>query len=382
MIVEAHTGNRPAQKILVAPLDWGWGHASRVIPLVWALQGYARCEVVLGISGMSGRMLASEFPGLTKVALPMPVVRYARGSSQVLKILLQLPRLFFGVLREHRALKKAVIRHGISAVISDNRYGLYSHQVPSVLMLHQVRMSFPGGVNLWTRVFNRMQRWWMRRFDQVWIPDLPGEKAVAGFMSAAPPGMKEVHHIGLLSRFFYGSQAHPQTDIAVHLLVVLSGPEPQRSRLEALLNPQLEELGVPAMLVRGVMGDGIIHTRGRVSRVSHLLSSDLQQYMRSAHVVVCRSGYSSVMDLIALRKQAVLIPTPGQPEQQYLAGRMMEKGWFYARQQERLDLPASLRQVKNYFPPRVAVSGNLFERINSLFVRLEKGEGQNEHRHP
>lgn len=338
--------------------------------------------MILGISGMSGRLLASEFPGLTKVELPMPVVRYARGSSQVLKILMQLPRLFFGILREHRALKKAVSRHSISAVISDNRYGLYCRQVPSVLILHQLRMSFPGGVNLWTRVFNRMQRWWMRRFDQVWIPDLPGEKAVAGFMSAAPPGVREVHHIGLLSRFFYGSQAHRQTDLAVHLLVVLSGPEPQRSRLEELLSPQLEELGVPVMLVRGVMGDGIVHTRGRVSRVSHLLSSDLQQYMRSAHVVVCRSGYSSVMDLMALRKQALLIPTPGQPEQQYLAGRMMKKGWFYARQQEDVDLPASLRQVKNYFPPRVAVSGNLFDRINSLFVRLEEGEGQDEHRHP
>ena len=199
-------------RILVAPLDWGLGHATRVIPLIRALQGYGHYQVVLGVSGASGRFLEAEFPELERIELAAATIRYSRSSSQVWAMALQIPRLIISVFREHQQLKHIVETHGISAVISDNRYGLYLKGVPSVLILHQLNLLFPRGLNFWARILTWLQHHWIRRFDQVWVPDLQGDKSVAGWLSAAPHHLRHVYHIGLLSRFFYGSsRALPMT---------------------------------------------------------------------------------------------------------------------------------------------------------------------------
>lgn len=370
--------NRPAshKKILVAPLDWGLGHASRVIPLVEALRSYDRCEVLLGVGGKSGEFLKAEFPGLKTVNLPSLRVRYSDSSSQIIRIMLLIPRLILSGIKEHLHLRRLVKEYDLSAVISDNRYGLYCRTIPSILILHQLNLHFPRGLHLWARLFTWLQRQWITRFDQIWIPDLPGDRSAAGDLSQPPGDLKNAWHIGLLSRFFYGHTGRGTVGQSYPLVALLSGPEPQRSKLEEVISRQLKTSGIRALVVQGVMGDGVMRTQGRITWVSHMLSDDLHRYLQPAGVVVCRSGYSSVMDLIALRKQAVLIPTPGQPEQEYLAGYLREKGWFFSQPQDHVDIEEALRQVSDYFPPRIAVSERLFRRINRLFNRLKQGEGE------
>ena len=364
------------KKILVAPLDWGLGHASRLVPLIETLRSYERCEILLGVSGRSGEFLKAEFPGLRTIPLPSLAVRYSASSSQILWMILQIPRMILSVIKEHLRLRKLVDEYDLSAVISDNRYGLYCRKIPSILVIHQLRLQLPGGLQGWARKFTRLQQRWIRRFDQIWIPDLPGDRSAAGMLSQPPGDLPNTYHIGLLSRFFYGYKGHGSAGASYPLLALLSGPEPQRSKLEELISRQIEVSGMRALIVQGVMGDGVMRTEGSITRVSHMVGDDLHRYLQSAGVVVCRSGYSSVMDLIALRKQALLIPTPGQPEQEYLADYLREKGWFFYQPQHLLQLEEALRQVNDYFPPRIAVSEHLFRRINQLFERLKQGEGE------
>jgi len=358
-------------KILICPLDWGLGHAARIIPLIHALKRYGDCEIILGVSGPSGKLLKSEFPNLSTIPFPSPRIRYSRSENQVFRLLLQLPRFLVTVWKEHHLLKKMVKKHALSAVVSDHRYGLYHRSIPSVLLLHQVNLILPRSLKLAGALANYWQHRWFRRFDQVWIPDLPGNKNVAGKLSRIPPSLNHLYPVGILSRFFYGQPALARQEGLWDIVVVLSGPEPQRSKLGAIIVRQLEQLGSKALLVSGEMGPRRRHNRGNITFVSHMLSQELHQHMRASRLVVCRSGYSSVMDLLALGKKALLIPTPGQPEQEYLARHLFQLGWFYYEKQEALNLSRALTQADGYNPPRMAVSERLFERIHWLYDRLK-----------
>jgi predicted glycosyltransferase len=364
------------KKILVCPLDWGLGHAARTIPLIHALQGYDDCEIILGVSGISGELLKSEFPTLQTVPFPSAHIRYSKGKNQVFCLMAQLPRFLGVVWKEHQLLKKLVKRHGLSAVISDNRYGLYHRSIPSVLLIHQVNLILPRGMKLAERMVNFWHHRWFRKFDQVWIPDLPGLKNVAGRLSQIPSKLNHLYPLGILSRFFYGQPAAARQEGLWDMVVVLSGPEPQKSMLAEVITRQLKERGSKALLVRGEPGSRHSYHDGNITVVSHMPGEELHQHMKAAHLVVCRSGYSSVMDLIALGKQAILIPTPGQPEQEYLARHLFEKGWFYYERQQTFNLSKALANADGFAPPRMAVSDGLFKRVNWLYGRLKEQEGK------
>ena len=193
------------RKILVAPLDWGLGHAARIIPLVQALNRYGDCQIILGISGPSGTFLENELPGFQTIPLPSPGVRYSRKNRQIPTLLAQLPRLAISLWRENQQMKKLVKAHELSAVISDNRYGLFHKKIPSVLLIHQVNFSFSSRFwGLGFRLATKLQHWWFSKFDQVWVPDQPGVNSIGGSLTSFPSSWPQVFRIGLLSRFFYG----------------------------------------------------------------------------------------------------------------------------------------------------------------------------------
>ena len=368
-----HTSHK---KILVCPLDWGLGHAARTIPLIHALQGYDDCEIILGVSGKSGELLKSEFPQLQALPFPSPHIRYSKSRNQVFRLMVQLPRFLAVIWKEHRLLKKMVERHDLSAVISDNRYGLYHRSIPSVLLIHQVNLIMPRGMKLLERMANYWQHRWFRKFDQVWIPDLPGFKNVAGRLSHIPFKLNHLYPLGILSRFFYGQPAATQQEGLWDMVVVMSGPEPQKSMLTEMITRQLKKLGSRALLVKGEPGSRHYYEDGGITVVSHMPGDELHQQMKAAHLVVCRSGYSSVMDLLALGKQAILIPTPGQPEQEYLARHLFDMGWFYFEKQQTLNLSRARTKADGFVPPRMAVSDALFKRINWLYGKLKEQEGK------
>lgn len=338
---------RSDQKVvLVAALDWGLGHASRSIPVVAELRKQG-AEVILAGSGPSGLLLRKSYPQLTYVACPPYRIHY-RGSSMYWSMFRQLPKIGVAVFREYFWLRKIIRDYHIQAVISDSRFGCFHPRVPSVILTHQLQLQLqPRWLSL---LVNRIYQGWLRQFDEVWIPDLPN--GLSGRLSHPSP-FQHSRFVGYLSRFSPGGQMY-QWD----LLILLSGPEPQRSQLESIVRSQLDQLaGLRVLLVQGKPekeGREVIREKQEV--YSYLTGSALEAAIASSAIVLCRSGYSSLMDLARMRKRAILIPTPGQPEQEYLARRCREKSWAtVVRDQHDLKLAAAVaaakRQVLTGFPP-------------------------------
>jgi uncharacterized protein (TIGR00661 family) len=319
--------NNPAAKmlkVLVAPLDWGLGHATRCIPIIKELINQG-CTVIIAASGAQKVILQEEFPDLSFVELPGFRLKYGKNRAfTLLKIIFTLPKILIGIKQENEWLSRFAGPEGLDMVISDNRYGLYRAGVFSVFITHQlaIRTSL-GAAADW--LLRRVNYAYIRRFSVCWVPDVQGVENLAGTLShprkmpAAP-----VRYIGWLSRLEVVKEK-----MVYDLLILLSGPEPQRTILEDLLAAQLgsAELGRVA-LVRGLpKGGHFANAPKGVVVYDHLPARELARVICQSRLVLARSGYSTAMDLVRLGKQAIYIPTPGQPEQEYLGSYLEEKGF-------------------------------------------------------
>jgi uncharacterized protein (TIGR00661 family) len=299
----------------VAPLDWGLGHATRCIPVIKALL-QAGCTVLLAGEGKTATLLQAEFPQLNLLPLPGYAVQYSKGSNLAGKLFLQIPKIRAAISREHLWLQNAAAEYGIDGVIADNRYGLYHPGIPCIFITHQLLIKTGFGA-LSDRLLQRLAYRYINRFSECWVPDAADGFTLAGQL-AHPKALPKtpVRYIQFLSRFEYSTE-EPLTH---HLLVLLSGPEPQRSILERLLLQQVKELKEPVFFVRGLPGSvALPAVPYQVTIVNHLPTGALQKAVEGATYIISRCGYSSVMDVVTLRKKAIMIPTPGQTEQEYLA---------------------------------------------------------------
>lgn len=299
--------------IFLAPLDWGMGHSSRCVPIIESL-----CEhntVILGISDVNAAFFEWHFPQLQKVQFPSYGIRYSKHWPVFFKLLLQIPRLFAVVKKENSLLKGLIKKHSIDLVISDSRFGCYSKQVKSVFITHQLNLQVP----YFSGIANALNRIWIQRFSEVWVPDVePPEQRLSGNLSDAT----EIH----LPVFFIGPQSALQNHKTlaktkpIDTLILLSGVEPQRSIVEEKLLNALESDSKKIVMVRGTEKKLEVEVKG--VEVHHLAyGKTLAELIVNSDRVICRSGYSTLMDLQVLgKKNLVLIPTPGQSEQEYLAG--------------------------------------------------------------
>lgn len=333
----ADRASRP-KRILVAPLDWGLGHATRCIPLIRELRDLG-CEVLIGADGAPARLLGQEFPELEQVPLPGYGIRYAESASGFrLRMIAQLPVIRRAIRRESRALGSWLMRNPLDAIISDNRFGLHAAGIPSVLMTHQLEIRSPFGPasQRWLR---RINYHYIRQFDACWVVDFPGPDNLAGELSH-PDRLPRipVTYLGCLSRFQAGAQ-----EARLDLCVIVSGPEPQRTLFEQMVSSQLQDAGLQALIVQGLPGAAAAPvTDGSVRVVPHLSTGALHEALLESRLVLCRAGYSSIMDLIALGKKAILVPTPGQTEQEYLAGYLQKQGYFLSISQQDFQLREAL----------------------------------------
>ncbi|MCU0379708.1 MAG: glycosyl transferase family 28 [Chitinophagaceae bacterium] len=330
-------------KVLVSPLDWGLGHATRMIPLVHGfLEKGAR--VWLAASGPTAALLSSAFPQLTLLALEGYGIRYPRqGIFFLPSMFSQLPRVLNAISREKVWLEQMQRKFAWDLVVSDNRYGLYHPDARNILVTHQL---YPksGSILLPDYLVHRMHRHLMRRFDEIWIPDSPGQGNLSGVLSHPPYQGKPSHYIGPLSRLQPGVRPPVEGfETGRYLLVLLSGPEPQRSLLEEKILRSAVSFPKPVILVRGLPGSpGLPEIKDGVTLINHVDPSTLAALLTHAGWIVCRSGYSTIMDLVRLGKKALLVPTPGQPEQEYLAGYLGAMGYFPTLAQGAFTLDAAL----------------------------------------
>lgn len=311
------------RRILLAPLDWGLGHATRCIPVVRSLQenGY---EVVLATDGAVAVLLSSEFPGIEIKALEGYGIRYSKNAALFGSMLQQLPGILKSIKNEQRWLADLLKKENFDLIISDNRPGFYNKQVPSVYITHQLLIN--SGKGKWlNRLLQQLHSRYMNNFNSVWVPDLEGNKNLAGEL--AHPAKPLVHpvYLGLISRM---QPVHH--DIKYELMILLSGPEPQRTLLEERLTGQLSTFMKPVLLVRGLpeKNSSTLQLPSHITIHNHLPAASLQEAICASQLIICRSGYTTLMDLIRLKKKAVLIPTPGQPEQEYLAAYMQQQQLF------------------------------------------------------
>ncbi len=301
---------------LVCPLNWGLGHASRMIPVVSDLlkQGH---HVILGGDGDALQLLSNEFPELPTVNVPDIRVRF--GHKKMLwNIMGLVPKILYATIREHFFLRRMLKTTAIDIVISDNRYGLWNKKIKSILVTHQLMLKLPKLLKALEYPVHLFIKSLATKFNECWVPDYANKQnSLSGDLSHKYKAPRNTIYIGPLSRFAQVKAAPVDTFYAV--VAVLSGPEPLRSQLERELREVLLTTQIPALIVQGKPDQEIKYTtKDNVSTVSHLSSKELSFILNKATIIICRSGYSSIMDLEYFKAKAILIPTPGQTEQEYL----------------------------------------------------------------
>ncbi|MEN9298949.1 MAG: hypothetical protein RLZZ429_1262 [Bacteroidota bacterium] len=304
---------------------------------------HAGYRVYIATQGPQQTLLQKEFPDNPFLSLPGYQVRYSRSKGWLpFKIMQQLPALLRIVQWEHRWLEEAIEQYGIDLVISDNRYGLWTKKCRTVFITHQLQIKAPF---LWLEhIIQRIHYRFIERFNACWVPDQEEGNGLAGTLSH--PNRKPaipVTYIGLLSRFYASNSINKK-----QITVLLSGPEPQRTLLEEKIIAQLSSIHKEVLLVRGLPAamDNIT-VPPHIKAVNHLTAEALQAVLENSSIVIARSGYSSMMDFSRLHCTTILIPTPGQTEQEYLAKRCEQKGYAIHAEQLDLDLNQALAKAES-----------------------------------
>lgn len=348
-------------RILVAPLNWGLGHASRCIPVIRELIAQNH-EVWLATDGVALAYLRKEFPGLPTLELPSYRMTYPT-SSIIYNVARNSRHVIMARAGEHKILDKWVEEHGFDGVISDSRLGLFNDRIKTVVITHQVR--FPSPIRMLQFLGNIAGRKWWGKYQHIWVPDFAGDQNLAGFL-AHDTGMN-LDFMGSLSRMRADLplENEPERDV----MLLLSGPEPARTKFEKVLIEQAKEIPRKFYLVRGLPStQENLAVPDNIEAVNFLTSGPLNRALIQSKVVVCRSGYSTVMDLAALGKKAFFVPTPGQPEQEYLAEYYAEKKWYYTQEQTHINLAEALKRSEEYsglfLPPD---DGRVKELIKGVF---------------
>ena len=332
---------RSSKKIIVGLLDWGLGHTTRCIPIIKYLKEL-NCEVYIAAAPHHKTLLINEIEGLIFLdELPLYNIRYSKNGKWLLLNLIQMAGNIFQTIKDEQTwLKKMHNKYQFDFVISDNRYGLYLNDIQSFIITHQ--LSPRTGINNFADNLVRSVHYrFLTKFFECWVPDFETKFNLSGKLGHPKKLVKNVKYIGPLSRL------EPEIDAIkkINIIIILSGPEPQRTLLEVLLCKQLKMYKGSYLLIRGLPGEinnPIPHS------INHLSAENLVKEINNSEMVICRSGYSSVMDLIKLQKKAIFIPTPGQTEQIYLAKRWQEKGWAIAYDQTEFHLETALKEADNF----------------------------------
>lgn len=329
-----------SKRILVAPLNWGLGHATRCIPIINALltQGFTP---VIASDGDALNLLKKEFPGLEFHELPSYKIKYAKnGKNFKIKLLWDSPKMLKAIQKEKKQTKKLVKEFNIDGIISDNRLGVCYKKVPSVFITHQLNVLTGNTTWMTTKLHQNI----IKKFDECWVPDTKKQPNLSGKLGHLKNSKLKIKYLGPLSRFTK-TDAPKKYD----LMVLLSGPEPQRSMLEEKIFDELIGYNDDVLFVKGIIEEEqkISSLRGNIVVYNYMSSKALERAINESKLVLCRSGYTTLMDLAKLEKKAFFIPTPGQFEQEYLAKRLNKKEIAPTCQQDDFTLEL-LKKVKDY----------------------------------
>ena len=361
--------NAGTPRILVAPLDWGLGHATRCIPVIYELISQG-ADVWIAGEGAPVVLLKKEFPQLPFLPLKGYRIQYANSRIGLFwSLIRQVPSIIHTIKHENNWLIKAVHEHGFDAVISDNRYGLYHQFIPSIFITHQLRIKSPFG-RLSELILQKRNYKYIKKFTECWVPDIEQGDGLAGELSH--PLVKPtipVYYTGILSRL----KSLPVTTQKRHLFISLSGPEPQRSQLENLVIRDISMYNGTVTMVRGLPATAeILPSTNDLTFYNHLPAEAFSLEMQKAEYIISRSGYSTIMDIMQLGKKAILIPTPGQTEQEYLGYFLEKKEYAACVRQQNFSLDRILMKAADFkFEPPLTPANNLPALVASLLQKIK-----------
>lgn len=319
-ILDCNTKN-----ILVAPLNWGIGHASRCVPIIRELEknGYTP---LLASDGNSLELLRKEFPHLSVLTLPPYHIEYAKNARDFKgKLIKNSPKIIKAIISENRIVKKWITEYAIHGIISDNRLGVYHKSIPSIYITHQLKVL--SGKTTWLSTL--LHHHFIKKFRECWVPDYEEKPNLSGKLGHLKDPNLTLKYVGPLSRL-----SKIDIPIQYQLMVILSGPEPQRTLLEEILIREITNYTGRVVFIKGIFEkEQKIEHVGTVTYYNYMTSTEIEHTINSSEIVLCRSGYTTIMDLAKLQKSAFYIPTPGQFEQEYLAKKLKRAGIApYAKQ--------------------------------------------------
>jgi len=358
-------------RIFVSPLAWGLGHATRDIPIIkeFLARGH---QVTIATSGNALALLRREFPECAWIEYPDYPAPYTRTRWYLLKFTAYIP-VMLRAMEEERKMAERLFRHReYDLIVSDNRFGVYAPDIPSFFISHQLRFSVPWflkPVEWVSEVFNSRYH---ERFTAVIVPDndpatgvsLSGKLCCSGIRTT----VRRTWFAGILSSV--GRMAVPED---IDYLITISGPEPQRTRLEEILLPQVPALPGKKVVLLGRPCESFEYRLpdGTIVR-AHARREEMAVFMNRARFIISRSGYTTVMEIAELgKKQCLFIPTPGQTEQEYLSVYYRHKGWFYSKSQYALRLAEDTARARRFsgFPPVSNTADNVRRLYDELFSR-------------
>ncbi|HEY9081716.1 MAG TPA: glycosyltransferase [Vicingaceae bacterium] len=351
---------------MVCPLDWGLGHAARCVPIIYTLIDLGH-EVIIAADNAPLSFLKTTFPQLQFVQLPGYTIRYTTNGCMNFKMLSQMPGFLRSIKKEHQLLQTIIDENQIELVISDNRYGLWTKKIPTAFITHQLFIQASFG----KRWLNKINHYFIQKFNECWVPDIENESNLSGNLSHTKKlNAIPTFFIEPLSRF---SEKGLFSEQKYGAFVVISGPEPQRTVFESLVAKQAEKTALKLVLVRGLPSENIIpeylHSEN-IEVHNHLPTELFLEKIGQSKLVISRAGYSTIMDLAVLGKKAVLVPTPGQTEQEYLAKYHFEKQHYFTQTQQEFDLEEAINKATNFMGIQIQhqfdLSRFLEERILAL----------------
>lgn len=315
-----------SKNILVAPLNWGLGHATRCIPIIKNLEKNGFMPIIAS-DGSALDLLTKEFPHLKTLELPSYNIEYAKkGEDFKWKLIKNSPKTLNAILSEKKIIKQWVTEYNLSGIISDNRLGVRSKKIPSIFITHQLTVL--SGKTTW--LSSKMHQHFIKKFQECWIPDFEDKPNLTGRLGHLKSTSLNLNYIGPLSRL----KKQELPIIKYDLMVILSGPEPQRTMLEEKLKNEIPRFVGNVVFIRGILEKEQKKVQVKnTTYYNYMTTDELEKTFNESQIVLCRSGYTTIMDLAKLQKKAFFIPTPGQFEQEYLAKKLKKEGLFpFAKQ--------------------------------------------------
>ncbi|HQP03925.1 MAG TPA: glycosyltransferase family protein [Bacteroidales bacterium] len=353
--------------ILYGVLDWGLGHATRSIPVIRYLRDCNHRVILVG-NGQSLQLLKHHFPELETIDFKCPEIRYGKSKSYILKLVVMAPYYMALFRRQYYRTRKIVEDKNIDLVISDNRPGLRSHLCKSIYITHQITPDFGRWSGMLSKIASQLHQAIIKKYNSCLVPDNAYEPSLSGKLSHCHE-LQNVQYIGILSRF---ATYKAEVDKKEQILLLLSGPEPQRTIFEDILLSMFSQCEHEVILVRGTYKHTEKAYPPKFTVIDIAEDELLYKLIVESSLIFCRSGYSTLMDLALCRKKAIIVPTPGQSEQEYLARMLEEKYGFTTISQNSLpnfEWKLAERSIEWNFPTQLLFKEKICSIIDQIIEK-------------